>query len=112
MAIAALLHDAAEDQGGESRLCDIRDRFGDRVAKVVEACSDSLADSGKGENKAPWRKRKEAYIAHLSRTDEDVLRVSLADKVHNARAILRDLRKAEIGEAIWDRFTRPKASTL
>lgn len=112
LAIAALLHDSAEDQGGEQRLRDVRDRFGDRVAKVVEACSDSLANTAKGETKAPWRDRKERYIAHLAEADTDVLWVSLADKVHNARSILRDLRKPEIGSGIWGRFSQPRENTL
>src|SRR5580693_7914935 len=88
LAIAALLHDSVEDQGGNARLEDVRNRFGQRVAKVVEACSDSLADTAKGERKAQWQERKMAYLVHLQMADEDVLRVSLADKVHNARAIL------------------------
>ncbi|HEY1475014.1 MAG TPA: HD domain-containing protein [Pseudolabrys sp.] len=112
LAIAALLHDSVEDQGGEARLEDVRNRFGKRVAKVVEACSDSLADTAKGEPKADWQKRKKAYLAHLETAHKDVLRVSLADKVHNARAILRDLRKPDIGEAIWSRFSQPKKKTL
>jgi (p)ppGpp synthase/HD superfamily hydrolase len=112
LAIAALLHDSAEDQGGRARLEDVRNRFGDRVAHVVAACSDSLADTAKGEQKADWQKRKEAYLAHLDSATEDVLRVSLADKVHNARAILRDLRKADVGESIWSRFSQPREQTL
>jgi (p)ppGpp synthase/HD superfamily hydrolase len=112
LAIAALLHDSVEDQGGKARLEDVRNRFGERVARIVEACSDSLADTAKGERKAHWQDRKEAYIAHLRQADEDILRVSLADKVHNARAILRDLRKPEIGEKIWARFSQPKEKTL
>ncbi|HEY7246990.1 MAG TPA: HD domain-containing protein [Xanthobacteraceae bacterium] len=108
LAIAALLHDSVEDQGGKGRLEDVRNRFGDRVAGVVAACSDSLADTAKGERKADWQKRKEAYLAHLDTADEDVLRVSLADKVHNARAILRDLRKPDVGESIWSRFSQPR----
>src|SRR5215831_1570449 len=112
LAIAALLHDSVEDQGGEARLNDVRNRFGERVARIVEACSDSLADTAIGERKAHWQERKEAYIAHLLRADEDILRVSLADKVHNARAILRDLRKPEIGETIWTRFSQPREKTL
>jgi (p)ppGpp synthase/HD superfamily hydrolase len=60
LAIAALLHDTVEDQGGRERLEDVRNRFGERVARIVEACSDSLADAGKGERKAHWRERKEA----------------------------------------------------
>jgi (p)ppGpp synthase/HD superfamily hydrolase len=112
LAIAALLHDSAEDQGGKARLEDVRNRFGERVARIVEACSDSLADTAKGEPKADWRERKEAYLADLRKADEDILRVSLADKVHNARAILRDLRKPDIGEEVWARFTQPKEQTL
>ena len=112
LAIAALLHDSVEDQGGKGRLEDVRNRFGGRVARVVEACSDSLADTGAGERKAGWQERKEKYLAHLKTADEDILRVSLADKVHNARAILRDLRKPEIGEEIWSRFSQPKERTL
>src|SRR5262245_22604284 len=112
LAIAALLHDSAEDQGGTARLEDVRNRFGERVARIVEACSDSLADTAKGERKAHWQERKAAYIAHLRNADESILRVSLADKVHNARAILRDLRKPDIGEKIWSRFSQPEEQTL
>jgi (p)ppGpp synthase/HD superfamily hydrolase len=112
LAIAALLHDSAEDQGGKARLDDVWNRFGEGVARIVEACSDSLADTGKGERKAHWRERKEAYLAHLRTVDEDILRVSLADKVHNARAILRDLRKPDVGEKVWARFNVPTKQTL
>jgi (p)ppGpp synthase/HD superfamily hydrolase len=107
LAIAALLHDSVEDQGGKARLEDVRC---ERVARVVEGCSDSLADTAKGERKAHWKVRKEAYLAHLRTADEDILRVSLCDKVHNARAILRDLRS--IGERIWERFGQPKEQIL
>jgi (p)ppGpp synthase/HD superfamily hydrolase len=101
-AIAALLHDTAEDQGGETRLADITERFGPRVAAIVRACSDSLEDDG---DKAPWRERKEAYLAHLAaEADGGVLRVSLADKVNNARAVLADYRV--LGEPFWERFNR------
>ena len=112
LAIAALLHDSVEDQGGKARLDDVRNRFGERVARIVEACSDSLADTGKGEPKADSQKRKAAYLAHLRQADEDTLRVSLADKVHNARAILRDLRKPDIGDKVWSRFSQPKEKTI
>ena len=70
LAIAALLHDSVEDQGGKARLEDVRNRFGERVARIVEACSDSLANTAKGERKAHWRERKDAYIAHLGTADE------------------------------------------
>jgi len=98
-AIAAVLHDAAEDRGGEPRLADIEARFGERVAQVVRACSDSLEPGG---DKAPWRERKEAYLAHLADAREDVLRVSLADKLHNARALQADYRA--VGPDLWKRF--------
>ncbi len=111
LAIAALLHDSVEDQGGRARLEDVANRFGDRVARIVEGCSDSLADTGKGEKKPHWDERKKAYLAHLETVDQDILRVSLADKVHNARSILRDRRKSEIGEAVWTRFSQPKEVT-
>jgi (p)ppGpp synthase/HD superfamily hydrolase len=112
LAIAALLHDSVEDQGGRRRLDDVHNRFGERVARIVEGCSDSLADTGKGEPKADSKKRKEAYLAHLREADDDTLRVSLADKVHNARAILRDLRKPDIGDKVWSRFSQPKEKTI
>jgi (p)ppGpp synthase/HD superfamily hydrolase len=82
------------------------------VARIVAACSDSLADTGKGERKARWQERKEAYLARLRAADDDILRVSLADKIHNARSILRDLRKTDVGEGIWARFSQPKERTL
>jgi (p)ppGpp synthase/HD superfamily hydrolase len=112
MAIAALLHDAVEDQGGEPRLSDIRNRFGDRVADIVRSCSDTIVNSSSGQKKEDWRIRKTRYIDHLSLVDQETLLVSLSDKVHNARSILRDLRKPEIGETIWDRFNNPKSDTL
>jgi (p)ppGpp synthase/HD superfamily hydrolase len=112
LAIAALLHDCVEDQGGKARLEDVRNRFGERVARIVQACSDSLADTGKGERKSHWRERKKFHLAHLRKADADILNVSLADKVHNARAILRDLRKPDIGEKIWERFSQLREQTL
>ena len=112
LAIAALLHDCAEDQGGRNRLKDISQRFGNRVASVVEGCSDSLVDTSSGEIKPDWRERKQAYLRHLYATSKDVQIVSLADKLHNARSILRDRLRSEIGEAIWDRFNQPREATL
>jgi (p)ppGpp synthase/HD superfamily hydrolase len=96
-AIAALLHDAAEDQGGRPRLEDIRTRFGDNVARIVEDCTDSWS-----EPKEPWLERKQAYIQHARTLAGPSLRVSAADKVHNAYSILRDLRNQ--GEQAWERF--------
>jgi GTP pyrophosphokinase len=96
-AIAALLHDAAEDHGGRERLEDIRARFGDKVARIVEDCTDSWETP-----KRPWVERKQAYAAHARHLSAPSLRVSAADKVHNTYAILRDLRSE--GEKIWERF--------
>jgi (p)ppGpp synthase/HD superfamily hydrolase len=102
-AIAALLHDAAEDQGGERRLRDVESRFGHRVAEIVEACSDSLTEDASA--KAPWRERKQRHLEHLERaSDPGILRVALADKVHNARSVLADYRV--LGDALWERFHR------
>ena len=93
-------------------MSDIRNRFGERVAGIVESCSDSTADTAKGEEKADWQTRKESYLSHLHEVDQDTLLVSLSDKVHNARSILRDLRKHEIGPLVWERFNQPKERTL
>jgi (p)ppGpp synthase/HD superfamily hydrolase len=112
MAIAGLLHDAVEDQGGEARLADIRNRFGDRVADIVRSCSDSVVNTVAGPKKEDWRTRKVRYIDHLKTLDPETLLVSLSDKVHNARSILRDLRKPEIGPAVWGRFQQPKEDKL
>ena len=97
-AIAALLHDAAEDQGGEETLAEIREKFGANVADIVTECSDTFETP-----KPPWRERKENYIRHLSEASDSALLVSLADKLHNARAILRDYR--DIGDELWARFS-------
>ena len=112
MAIAALLHDAVEDQGGEPRLSDIRNRFGDRVAEIVRSCSDTVVNSSAGEQKEDWQTRKRRYVEHLNSVDQETLLVSLSDKIHNARSILRDLRKPEIGKAVWDRFKNSRKDTL
>ena len=113
MAIAGLLHDAVEDQGGEPRLADIRNRFGDRVADIVRSCSDSVVNTAAGQKKEAWRVRKLDYIEHLKTVDRETLLIALSDKVHNARSILRDLRKPEVGTAVFSRFgNRPKEDTL
>ena len=104
-AIAALLHDAVEDQGGRPTLEEIRKRFGDEVAQTVEGCTD--ADTIP---KPPWRGRKEKYITHLDEANASVRLVSAADKLHNVRTILADYR--EVGEALWNRFQGGKDGTL
>ena len=105
LAIAALLHDAVEDQGGAATREQIRARFGERVAAIVDGCTDSDVTP-----KPPWRKRKELYIAHLATASDDVRKVSMSDKLHNARSILGDHRV--IGDALWERFTGGKSGTL
>ncbi len=97
-AIAALLHDAVEDQGGLAQLEEIRQRFGDDVAQIVADCTDAHE-----EPKPEWRPRKEAYIASLAHKSARSLAVSLADNTHNASAINADLRA--VGAAVWERFT-------
>jgi (p)ppGpp synthase/HD superfamily hydrolase len=104
-AIAALLHDAVEDQGGVIALGEIRRRFGDRVAEIVAGCTDAWTTP-----KPPWRERKEAYIAHLRQASASVRLVSAADKLHNARSILADYRAS--GDALWSRFNGGKEGTL
>jgi (p)ppGpp synthase/HD superfamily hydrolase len=105
VAIAALLHDAIEDQGGASTREDIRRRFGERVVEIVIGCTDAETTP-----KPPWRQRKEAYIEHIAHADPAVRLVSAADKLHNARAILADYRA--LGESLWKRFTGGKEGTL
>lgn len=105
MAIAALLHDAVEDQGGMDTLADIRRRFGERVAMIVDGCTDSYTQP-----KPAWKKRKEDYLQKLKGEPGYVRLVSLADKVHNARSILFDLRND--GVSALDRFKGGREGTL
>jgi (p)ppGpp synthase/HD superfamily hydrolase len=102
-AIAALLHDAAEDQGGEATLNDIRARYGAAVADIVADCTDAWTEP-------PWRPRKEAYLAALPSKPSASLLVSLADKAHNASAILGDYRV--LGDELWDRFKGGRDGTI
>ena len=104
-AIAALLHDSIEDQGGATTREEIRRQFGDRVVEIVDGCTDTDVMP-----KPPWRARKEAYLAHLSEATGPVRLVSAADKLHNARAILEDYHI--LGEALWKRFNGGKEGTL
>jgi GTP pyrophosphokinase len=104
-AIAALLHDAAEDQGGGATLEKIRDRFGETVAEIVAECTDSWTIP-----RPPWQERKEAYIARLRGASASVRLVSAADKLHNARTILADYRA--LGESLWSRFNGGREGTL
>jgi (p)ppGpp synthase/HD superfamily hydrolase len=102
--VAALLHDAPEDRGGEATLREIRARFGDEVAEIVEGCTDTYEDP-----KPPWRERKERYLAHLASASDSVRLVSSADKLHNARTVLSDYRL--LGEDLWTRFNGKKEGT-
>ena len=104
-AIAALLHDAVEDQGGEPIRREIRARFGARVAEIVDGCTDTDQ-----EPKPPWRPRKEEFLLSLRRASPAVRLVVACDKLHNARAMARDYRMC--GEAIWSRFTGRREGTL
>src|SRR5438876_643020 len=104
-AIGALLHDTVEDCGGAERLRDIRKRFGDDVAKIVDGCTDTDKIP-----KPPWRERKETYIAHLKDSDTSTRLVSASDKLHNTRAILADLRRH--GPEVFERFSGKKDGTL
>jgi len=104
-AIAALLHDAVERAGGQARLEDIRARFGEKVAEIVEG-----GTQPKGNPEPPWRARKAAFIAHLPRALDSVRLVAAADKLHNARTLLRDLRA--LGDSAWDRYSGGKEGML
>jgi len=95
--IAALLHDGPEDHGGRATLAEIERRFGAGVATIVSDCTDAWT-----EPKPEWRARKEAYLAKLPGHPKRSLLVSLADKTHNAEAILYDYRA--LGDALWPRF--------
>ena len=108
MAIAALLHDAVEDQGGRPRLQEIQAFFGDRVAEIVEACTDSFA--APGEPKAEWRQRKAAYLSKIPGESADARIVSAADKLYNARQILADYRRQ--GDTVWSRFKAGREGQL
>lgn len=104
-AIAALLHDAIEDQGGDKIRQEIKAKFGEIVAEIVEGCTESDT-----EPKPAWRERKLATIKKFRLVTPQVRRVILADKLHNARSILRHWYR--IGDAIWERFKTGKAGTL
>jgi len=105
LAIAGLLHDAVEDQGGLEILEQIKENFGERVTKIVSGCTDTFLTP-----KPPWLERKINYIDNLLTADHDIVRVSLADKLHNARCIKRDYQNH--GDEIWIKFNGGKEGTL
>jgi (p)ppGpp synthase/HD superfamily hydrolase len=104
-AVAALLHDAVEDQGGKPRLRDIQHKFSARVARIVQGCTDSDSTP-----KPPWLTRKKDYLRHLRSADSSVRLVSAADKVYNARETLADFRSHR--DKVWKRFKGGKQGTL
>lgn len=104
-AIAALLHDAIEDQGGPIARGEICRRFGSRVTAIVDGCTDADTDP-----KPPWHERKRAYVERLGTASRSVQLVSAADKLHNVRAVLRDYR--EIRDQVWHRFQGGREGTL
>jgi len=113
-AIAGLLHDAAEDQGGQRILDEIRTRFGDRVARIVHGCTDSFGEDPR--RKPEWRTRKEAHVRELETADADLRLVYTADKIHNMRDTLsglhRDFAHGGDGSAVWALFRKPAEDTL
>lgn len=104
-AIAALLHDAVEDQGGAAAREEIRRRFGSRVAEIVDGCTDAEVIP-----KPPWRPRKENYLERLKQAGASVRLVCAADKLHNVRSLLQDCRLH--GESHWQRFSGGRDGTL
>lgn len=104
-AIAALLHDAIEDQGGAAARAAILREFGAQVTEIVDGCTDTDELP-----KPPWRARKEAYIRHVAEASPSVRLVSACDKLHNARSLVMDYRVC--GEALWSRFAGGREGTL
>ncbi|MGA3186162.1 MAG: HD domain-containing protein [Bryobacteraceae bacterium] len=102
-AIAALLHDAIEDQGGEVARAEILRQFGERVTEIVVGCSEE-------DESIPWRARREAYVRHIGHASRSVRLVSACDKLHNARSLVMDYRIC--GEDLWGLFTGRRSGTL
>ena len=108
-AIAALLHDTLEDKPEEINREEIRQYFGEQVLKIIEVSTDTPKDYAGGQ-KPPWKERKEAYIKHIRQTDPSLLRVTIADKIDNARAILADHHR--LGDQVWEKFNAGKEDQL
>ena len=109
-AIAAVLHDAVEDQGGEPTRAEIERRFGPRVASLVISLSDTVVDTTRGEKKEPWQVRKDRYIAHLRDGDASVRLLAACDKLHNLSELLEDHRR--LGDEVWEHFSAPPDKQL
>lgn len=108
MVIAAILHDVVEDHGGKPRLDEVREKFGEHVADMVHGLSDTLAEDH--DKKEGWEERKAAYLKRLHDEPEEVLLISVADKLYNAKSMLDDYK--EIREKIWERFKRGRNQQL
>lgn len=108
-AIAALLHDSLEDKPRETSPAEILARFGPRVLELIRVATDTSPDFAGG-SKEPWRVRKERYLEHVRQAAPSTLRVTVADKVDNVRAILVDYQRE--GESLWGRFNAGKADQL
>jgi (p)ppGpp synthase/HD superfamily hydrolase len=104
-AIAALLHDAVEDQGGMNTRTMIREQFGEVVVAIIDDCTEPITQP-----KLPWLERKQQYLERLQQASDAAQRVIMADKLHNARSILADLCCQ--GDRVWDKFTAGRTSTL
>ncbi|MBO3463297.1 HD domain-containing protein [Aetokthonos hydrillicola Thurmond2011] len=104
-AIAGLLHDGVEDQGGKSTREEIRQLFGETVVAIVDGCTEYDTNP-----KPPWLERKKRYLENISHASPSIRRVSLADKLHNARSLLADFRQN--GSSIWQEFKAGKEGTL
>lgn len=104
LAVAALLHDVVEDCGGLPVLAEVREKFGERVARIVEECTDNLGE------RLRWKDRKQRYLDHLRAADADIRLVMAADKLHNVRTIVQAYR--EVGERVWERFTGGREGSL
>ncbi len=103
--IAALLHDSVEDQGGSALLEKLRGQFGDRVATLIEACTDAF-----DKPKPPWKERKLGYLSRIPQAPREARLIIAADKIHNLRSMIADYEI--VGEKLWDRFTASREETL
>jgi (p)ppGpp synthase/HD superfamily hydrolase len=104
-AIAALLHDAVEDQGGENTRTEIRRRFGERVAAIVDGCTEPERVGNQS-----WREHKLAYLEQIRQASTSVQRVMLADKLHNARSLWVNLYLE--GDRVWTEFRGSRSDVL
>ena len=116
-AVAAILHDAVEDakEDPEAVKKEIRQKFGEEVLGMVRLLTKPEAwegrrEDGKESNLKAWKKKKKGYLDQVRSAPKEVRLIALADKLHNARAILADYRVQ--GESLWDKFNGPREGTL